>query len=419
MFIANQVSEKGREHMKILHVHLCGPYNDDWGYQENLIPKYNKREGHDVSIITSVLTNSKKHEGYETVAPGEYFSKEGVRVIRLPFKKSILLRSLVTRLRIYDGLYERIEEEKPDFIFMHGLQFWDIDKVVKYVKNNPRVRLVADNHATYDNSAKNFLSKKILHPIIWKKKIQKALPYIDKVFVLAPACKEFCIDMYNIPEEKMEYLFLGADTDKIDFQKKEEIKASIRKKLNIEMDDFVLITGGKLSKGKNTKLIVDALKKIDSKKVKLVIFGAISDDIKDELMEKISQDNRIRYIGWLSGDDVYNYYLASDLAVFPGTKSALWEQAIACGLPIICKKWKGMEYVDVGGNCMFLEKEDDEVLAENIKLLMSDKEKYNKMAEVSRTKGYDTFSYEKISRRAIFVTYEFNKIKGWHRNVNC
>ena len=28
--------------MKILHLCLDAPFNDDWGYQDNLLPKYQK-----------------------------------------------------------------------------------------------------------------------------------------------------------------------------------------------------------------------------------------------------------------------------------------------------------------------------------------------------------------------------------------
>lgn len=388
--------------MKIVHVCLSGSYNDNWGYQDNLIPKYNKKDGHDVTVITSIFINSTEDEGYEKVEPGEYFLENGIKVIRIPFKK-FFINKIVERLRVYEGLYEKLDQEKPDLIFMHCIQFLDMFEVIRYVKNHPNCKLVADNHATYENSAQNFLSKAILHKIIWKRTIQKSLQYVSKFFMLAPACKDFAKDMYDIPEEKMEYLYLGADTEKIDFEKKEDIKIRIREKLDIKLDDFVLVTGGKLSKGKNTKLLLDVLKRIDSKNIKLIIFGAFSDDIKDELLYEISQDNRVRYIGWLNGEDVYDYYLASDVAVFPGTKSALWEQAICSGLPLICKRWKGMEYVDVGGNCIFIDGDDEDKIVESIELLANDKELYAKMASVARTKGYDKFSYEKISRQAIDI----------------
>lgn len=388
--------------MKIVHLCLANFYIEDFGYQENLIPKYNKRDGHDVTIIASRFTFNKKNGAPDLTEAGEYINSNGIKVIRIDYKYKIL-KSISKRLRIYRNTYKLLEEENPDLIFMHGIQFLDMLEVVRYVKDNPNCKLVADNHASYHNSARNFLSKEILHKIIWRRTIQKSLSYVNKFFMLAPGCKDFAKDMYSIPEEKMEYLYLGADTERIDFEKKKDIKTRVRQELDIQLDDFVLITGGKLSKKKRIKLLLDVLKRIDSKNIKLIIFGAFSDDIKDELLYKISQDSRVRYIGWLNGEDVYDYYLASDIAVFPGTKSALWEQAICSGLPLICKRWKGMEYVDVGGNCIFIDGDDEDKIVESIELLANDKELYAKMANVSRTKGYDKFSYEKISRQAIDI----------------
>lgn len=388
--------------MKIVHVCLAGSYNDNWGYQDNMIPKYNKKDGHSVTVITSIFINSTTSEGYEKIEPGEYYLDDGVKIIRIPFKRFIP-NKIVEKLRVYEGLLQLLESEKPDFIFMHCIQFLDMNIVIKYVKDNPNCKLVADNHASYDNSAKNFISREILHKIIYKRTIQRSLPYIDKIYQLAPGCKKFAVDMYNIPDEKQEYLYLGADTDKIHFNKKEEIKARVRKELEIEEDDFVLITGGKLSKGKNTKLLFESIGKIPNKKLKLIIFGVFSDDINNEMLEMIKLDDRVRYIGWLNAEDVYDYYLASDIGIFPGTKSALWEQAICCGLPLICKRWNGMEYVDVGGNCIFIDGDDGNSIVNNIILLMNDKAKYQQMSNIARSKGFERFSYERIARQAIEI----------------
>lgn len=388
--------------MKVVHLCLCGPYNDNWGYQDNIIPKYNRKDGHDVTVITSTFIDSTKFVGYEKVEPREYFLDDEVKIIRIPFKQ-FFINKLVEKLRIYEGLYKKLEQEEPDLIFMHGVQFLDMKIVVKYIKNNPNCKLVADNHASYDNSASNFISREILHKIFYKKTIQKSLPYIKKIFMLASGCRDFAKDMYDIPDEKTEYLYLGADTDKINFQNKEKIRYRIRKEFEIEADDFVLITGGKLSIGKNTKLLMDSLKEIQNKNLKLIIFGAFSDDIKDEMLDLIKLDNRIKYIGWLQGEDVYDYYLSADVAIFPGTKSALWEQAICSGLPMICKRWNGMEYVDVGGNCIFIDGDNKEKIIESIELLISNKEIFKNMEHIAKTKGYERFSYERISRQAIDI----------------
>jgi 1,2-diacylglycerol 3-alpha-glucosyltransferase len=388
--------------MRIVHLCLSSFYIENFGYQENIIPKYNKIDGHDVSIIASRFSYNESNGEPDLAEVGEYINKNGIKVTRINYKHK-WLGKLNDKLKIYQGTYKLLEKEKPDLIFSHGIQFLDLMEVVRYIKDNPKCRLVADNHAAYINSGTNLLSREILHKKIYKWVIQKSLSKINKLFVLAPGCRDFVMDMYNVPEEKMEYLYLGADTAKIDFLNQDSIKAKIRKNLKICDDDFVLITGGKLGKGKNIELLLKSVKEIPDEKLKLIIFGVFSDEISQEMLNLIELDDRVTYIGWLNSEDVYDYYLASDAAVFPGTKSALWEQAICSGLPMICKRWKGMEYVDVGGNCIFIDDDSIEQLTTKINILKSDKRLYMDMKQLAMTKGYETFSYERISRQAINI----------------
>lgn len=388
--------------MKIVHLCLSNFYIEGFGYQENLLPKYHKNDGHDVTIIASRFTFNEGDGSPDLASVGEYINSNGIKVIRIDYKYK-WLGKINDKLKIYKDTYRLLEHEKPDIIFDHGIQFLDLNEVVRYANDNPKCRLIADNHAAYINSGRNLFSREILHKVIYKRTIDKALPFIEKLYVLAPGCRDFVKDMYNIPDEKMEYLYLGADTKKINFNKKEETKARVRNELKIEEDDFVLITGGKLSKGKNIKLLLESVSKIPNKKLKLIIFGVFSDDINNEMLKMIKLDDRVRYIGWLNAEDVYDYYLSSDVGIFPGTKSALWEQAICSGLPLICKRWEGMEYVDVGGNCLFIDKDDTDKIVEYIRLLMNDKEIYNNMQEIATTSGVNRFSYEKIARQAIDI----------------
>ncbi|TYS63955.1 glycosyltransferase family 4 protein [Bacillus infantis] len=386
--------------MNIVHLCLSNFYIDNFGYQENLIPKYHKKDGHKVTIIASRFTYNIENGEPSQASLGEYINSDGIRVIRIDYRYK-WLANLKEKVKKYKGTYQILEEVKPDLIFCHGIQFLDLIEVVRYVKNNPTCELVADNHAAYINSATNFLSRELLHKKIYKWVIQRSLSHIKKLYVLAPGCRRFVKDMYDVPDQKLEYLYLGADTDKIKFENQESIRREIRRGLNINDNDFIFITGGKLNKGKNIELLLKSLKKINNKRLKLLIFGSISNDHKQDLLKLIESDDRVLYIGWINGDEVYNYYLASNAAIFPGTKSALWEQAICSGLPLICKNWSGMEYVDVGGNCIFIDGESEEQLVEKVNLLMQNKKLYDQMKKVAITKGYETFSYERIARQTL------------------
>ncbi|MCR2045353.1 glycosyltransferase family 4 protein [Anaerosalibacter massiliensis] len=385
--------------MKIVHLCLCGPYNDDWGYQENIIPKYNKKDGYDVAVITSVFINSTKDEGYEQVSPGEYFLEDGIKVIRIPFE-NFFITKIAEKLRVYENLYEKLKQEKPDLIFIHGIQFLSICDVIRYKRVYPEVKIFADNHADYVNSARNFISKYILHKVIWKSGIKSLVPECEKIFGVTPNRCDFLIEMYNIPKQKVELLVMGADSERIDFDNKDKIRKTIRKDLCLEDDDFVLITGGKIDEGKNIHRLIEAINEIADNKLKLIVFGIPSEDMRD-IIDNLSISPHIRNIGWISSNDVYNYFLASDLAVFPGTHSVLWEQAVGTGLPCIFKKWEGMSHVDVGGNCKFIGEGNVKEIKTVINGIYNDTEKYCKMKEIALKKGVSYFSYRKISRRAI------------------
>jgi 1,2-diacylglycerol 3-alpha-glucosyltransferase len=74
--------------------------------------------------------------------------------------------------------------------------------------------------------------------------IQKSIGYISKMYVLAPGCWDFAKEMYCVPDNKLEYLYLGADVDRIMYNKISRISLRIREKMNLKCDDFVFITGG-------------------------------------------------------------------------------------------------------------------------------------------------------------------------------
>lgn len=50
--------------MRIVHICLQAPYNDYWGYQDNLLPKYHRKSGHDVTVITTSTIYVKTTSGF-------------------------------------------------------------------------------------------------------------------------------------------------------------------------------------------------------------------------------------------------------------------------------------------------------------------------------------------------------------------
>jgi len=384
--------------MKILHCCLAAFYIDNYSYQENILPKMHKLQGHNVMILASTETYLHKAElGY--LPPSSYINTDGIPVTRIPYVKW-LPHSVAKKMRIYEGILKVVEEFKPDIIFLHDLQFVSITEIAAYAKKHPEVKVYIDGHTDFINSGKNWLSKHILHGIIYKWCAKKIEPFTRKFYGVLPLRVDFFIDVYGMPEEKTELLLLGADHTVVDINKRDEINQVVRPQLNIKATDLVIIAGGKLDRRKNIHVLMNIVDKFQKDDLKLIVFGVPTADMKEEI-ERFAQSPSIKLIGWLSSEETYNYLLASDLAFFPGTHSVLWEQAIGTGLPCVVKRWTGIEHVDLGGNCLFLDSDNPSEIEEKIMLLYNDRELLNKMTAVARTRGMKEFSYYEIAKKAI------------------
>ncbi len=379
--------------MKILHLMLSCFYIDNYSYQENYLPKYHKKMGHDVEIVASLFTFDENGKGKTLPGACKYNNEYGIPVTRLDYKDR--------RFRKYIGLEAELERIKPDLIFIHGVQFADISKVVDYCKKNPKTVVYADNHADFSNSATNWVSKNILHKIVWKNCARKINPYVKKFYGVLPARVEFLHNVYGLPKDKIELLVMGADDESVAASAKPCVRESIREKYGLSEDDFVVMTGGKINAFKTqTLLLMEAVKRIDNDKLKLIVFGSVTPELKDKVNE-LADGKKVQYIGWVKSADSYDYYAAADLVVFPGRHSVFWEQVAGQGIPMLVKKWAGTTHVDLGGNVRFLEKDSAEEIKSELEKLLNNPELYNEMKSVAKTEGMKTFSYLDISRRSI------------------
>lgn len=383
--------------MKIVHICLCGPVTDGWNYQDNMLTKYHKKLGYDVTMITSQWIWGKDGK-LEKINKLQYINSDDVKVVRLPIKgKDNFLR----KFKRYEGLKDTLIRENPDILFIHNVSFIDIDTIVSYLKVHKKVKVFIDNHSDFSNSATNWISKNVLHKVIWRKIVNKIEPYTEKFYGVIPARVEFLNDIYRLPKEKTELLVMGADDEKIEEAKNEEVVTKIKTELNLNESDFVIITGGKIDEAKSqTLLLMEAVKKFKRNDIKLIIFGSVAESLKNKFMD-LCDGNKIKYIGWINSNDSYKYFEIADLVVFPGRHSVFWEQVVAQGKPMICKYWKGTTHIDIGGNVKFLYQDNSIEIYNVIKEIIENERDYIKMKEISETMGSEEFSYKNIAKKSI------------------
>jgi glycosyltransferase involved in cell wall biosynthesis len=379
--------------MRIVHIAPNSPYNDYWGYQDNLLPKYQRKLGHEVTVI---ITNTMHQNGkiVETDC-ADYVLNDGVRVIRRPYKQ--YFHPTITGILTHMDIYSLLENLKPDFIFYHGLVSYTIFDVVKYLKRHPACKAVEDNHMDY-NIGNKFDTPKEKVIRAWLRYInKKSIKYISKVYGVTPWRKTYAEDYFGIPSSKTDVLIMGADDEKMHLEQRQYIRKQIRMKYNILEKDFLIVTGGKIDKKKKIDILMRACAEMPA--VKLLIFGSVADDVKKEF-DILNKNDNIIYIGWIDSDKVYEYFYAADLAFFPGQHSVLWEQACASKVPCVFEKWEGMDHVNNGGNSDFVSPVDVDNIKKKIQEL-NYTEKYYLMKKTAESSNTEIYLYSHIAEKSL------------------
>lgn len=383
--------------MNIVHLSLASAVTEHMSYQDNVLSEFHKRMEHNVTIISDC--HKFKNGIIVDTKPEDRIMQNGVRLIRLPYVKGLV----PNKLRKVDGLYDLLEILRPDIIFQHGVQTLETLTIRKFIRKYPNTRLYIDNHADYVNSATNCISKYVLHGIIWRLCAKKIIPYTNKFYGVMPSRVNFLVDMYKIPQEKVELLVMGAEDDKVIEAKEEVSRNLIRKELDIKDNDFLIITGGKIDlMKKQTLMLMEAVR--DTKyNIKLIIFGSVIAELENNF-KYLCDNHKIKYIGWIKASESYKFFAAADLVVFPGSHSVFWEQVVGLGIPMVVKYWQGTTHIDVGGNCAFLYKDSVEEIQSIIERIYNDNSLYNHMKSIAENQGIKLFSYKDISKRSIEET---------------
>lgn len=377
--------------MKILHCCLSCFYIDNYSYQENILPRINSQHGHNVEIIASTETFTEEGKvGY--IPANEYYTTDGIKITRVPYKK--ILPSLIMRkIRSYKGVYSLISEFSPDIIMFHGMAAYELLNVTKYVRKHPDVKLYVDSHEDYNNSARNFVSKYLLHGLFYRNIIKRCLPYISKVFYITEEVKEFVCNEYKVPENMVEFYPLGGEL--ISNQEKLEWREKIRKEINVDEDTLVLMHSGKLDALKRTEVIIEGLNNVQSDKVLLLIAGTIPPE-DEKLWNAVRNNPKVRWLGWLNPEELRQYLCASDVYVQPGSQSATAQNAICCGIPVMLYPHKSY-LVLCNENVLWVEDSDD--ICNSICRLLEEPQLLRNLSYASTLLAENVLDYNALAAR--------------------
>lgn len=324
--------------MKVVHISLVGyPYHPSWGYQENhMIAAHHKKNHEVVEISMGYVSNLyKEHlKKDETFYLKESFDEQGTKIIRLSYKYKLPF-SVNSRIRIYQGLYEILEKEKPDVIFVHDLQFYSLFEITKYKKKHPECILKGDLHVTYENSANHFIAKNLLHKLYYRWIFKKNYKVFDKIYYLVGGALTFISELYgvDIRDDMFEFMPLGGIL--LSNEEYQEKRKKTRQKHFLNEDEILILHSGKFEAGKRTHEIMQAFKQVEGKKLHLYLIGSIPEGQRSILEKDIEQDKRIQFLGWKSSEELKDYLCAADFYIQAGTESSTLQTAMCCGCPCL------------------------------------------------------------------------------------
>lgn len=388
--------------MRIAHLCLAAFYIDGFGYQENILPRIHKSMGHEVCIIASTETYIDRQKlGY--VEASSYTNEDGIPVHRLPYARWVP-RKIQPKIRAYRSLWDKLDAFKPDLIFLHDVQFWDILIVRRYALANG-IPIHADSHTDFVNSARGFVSHRLLHGMLYRWLVQRADAAVHRYFPTLPARADFLHGVYGISRDKMELLPFGFDDTAVVGQDRAKVRKQVRARLGIAEEETVFVTGGKLDLRKNIHVLVQRFVALrqngELPDTHLVVFGDPTAEVKAAL-ESVDTCPELHMIGWVPADKIHRWLWAADLAIFPGTHSVLWEQAIGHGLGAVFHHWPAMEHLDLGGNARFIyDAKPDTLDALLLDLTRNDGATIGSLNRVAAEKGPEVFAFSKIAERAL------------------
>lgn len=317
--------------MKIAHLCLSCFYIDGYLYQENELVRQHVAGGHDVVVIASTeVFDDNRQLNYRS--PGEYMGTDGARVIRLPYRRG-LPHGVMKKLRMHPGVKELLLKEAPDIILFHGLCSWELLAVKSYKSKRPTVRVFADSHEDFNNSARSFVSKHLLHASYYRPILHRALDSIEKVLCISTETMDFVRDFYQVPSERMEFYPLGGQV--VSDDEYAQLRASGRSRYGVANDQVLFVQSGKMDQSKKLIEALRAFSTTVDDKLRFVIAGHLHEEIASEVDQLIRNDPRVRFIGWLSSDQLRELLCAADIYVQPGSQSATMQMSLCCRCAVV------------------------------------------------------------------------------------
>ncbi len=369
--------------MKI--VHITHHYIDGWGYQDNLLPEYQSRQGDDVVVVSD-----NDHLGYmqnpelaaAIQAKGTEYVINGVRIRKIKCFFNTSNTSLLCK-----GLYRILQQERPDMILHHGVDSSSLIVAAVYKWCHKDVKLYVDNHADAINETRNKLWDFCYNKILLSSVVRILGKTVNRYFGVTPLRCDYLHDKFGVPLSRIGFLPIGCDTFYVDVLGLN--REALRKRYGIPQEAFVVVSGGKMDASKGTLDLINAVQNLlpELSRLHLILFGKAD----AEVQKAADSSPFVTRFGWCDREMTLSLLALSDVACWPLLHTTLIEDAVACGIPLMVKASGNVRHFEQERSGIFLKTGDQSELQSGLYEIQKYYHVYADAARQARFKySYDT-----------------------------
>lgn len=284
------------------------------------------------------------------------------------------------------NLEQELENFAPDLIFTYGyFQKFQRRACEWAYRNKVYIAYISDSEMRHHESRiKRFLKSIFLKKYFRKPDFFLTLGDANENYYSKHGVKSERIIRMHHPIDRIRYLEA--------YEKRDSLRGFVRAKYNIPAHEPVLCVVGKLVKWKNQAHIIEAMRLLEEKSVKLHLLiigsGATENHLRAQAGRLI--ESKVHFTGFINIVDLPGYYAASDIYVHPASlepHSVAISEAIMMGLPVIisntCGSYGNTDDVQVGKNGYVYEFGNMNELANVIEKLLVNKFERKNFGEYS------------------------------------
>ena len=148
--------------------------------------------------------------------------------------------------------------------------------------------------------------------------------------------------------------------------------------------------------------LAEAFRRLDNANWWLMYVGSTEADVRERIERAAGETEQIIFTGFLSGNEVLEHIAASDLAVYPGAHSVLWEQTVCLGIPAVFYEEHPGDAAHLSDrNALFIHHGDAEEILDRLQKLCADKALLIQMGKRARQYAESNLSYDKTAEKAL------------------